>query len=161
MKLGALGALASLTAGGQDIDLTTVQTDYPRLKAGLKALTIAESKIEQKDGKDKWVIGFITDNDDISTQEKPIKAGHKLTENIGLSVVGKRTSDMILADCVRVFEAIWGDAGRQIKMSEFDIESVIGAKVTAKVAVEPEKTVEETGQTYPERNSLRLVKKAS
>lgn len=158
-----LGAFGALQQSG-DLDLTSVNTERPVIAGGsLVKFRIADSKAAPgaKDpNKVNWVLTLETLEPTIGTKEQQIPAGFKITTYTGLSATEKRTTDMIVADVVRNLDAIYGKAvSRTIKLNEFDLASVIGGEVVAKVSVDPEKENKDTGETQPEQNRLRLLEK--
>lgn len=149
MLLGTLQALG-------DIDLTTVNTNYPVLAAGLYPFTIAECKVvPTKDNKGQLLeVGLKLEIGALDDEGAPIEAGYKTTSRIGLTTTDKRDGKMIAADVARLLDAAYGETERKlINLGEFDVERLIGVSIMCKSSVEPEK------DGYPKQVRVRFVKR--
>jgi len=147
-----LGELQSL----QDLDLTTVNTDYPVLQPGIYPWMIKSAEI--KDTNDKkgklLVIGLELMVDAVDKNGAAVTAGFKHTHRIGLTPTDKRTGEMIGRDVALLLDAVFGEEGRKsIKLAAFNIETLVNQQITTKTAVQPEK------DGYAESTSVRFVKK--
>lgn len=163
-----LGALANF----ENLDLTTVSTDYPVLESGINTFTIVNAKNELTKDKtgEMLVLELRLDHPSRDKHGKEVPAGYKHTHRIGLTPTfepdpngqpdyskPKRTPDNIVGDVAVLLEAIYGEEGRKSilpNIGNFDMANLVNQKVTVRTAIAPEKN------GYPESTKIqRFIKK--
>lgn len=167
--IAGLGALANF----ENLDLSSVSTDYPVLEAGLYLWLINKAYYtKSKDQKSEMLrLELATVNAARDKTGKEVPAGYKLTHNIGLTPSFEkfpgtedddhskplRTPEMIMRDVASLLDAVFGEPSRKrIVLAEFDVASLVNQRIMARTTVAEEKN------GFPESTRItRFIKSAA
>lgn len=157
-----LGSLSNF----ENLDLTTVSTDYPVLESGIREFLIANVKNELTKDKlgEMLVLDLKTTQVARDKHGKDVPAGYKITHRIGLTPTfdkstgeAKRTADNIVKDIAVLLEAVYGEEGRKAilpNIGTFDTANLVNQHIMCKTSIDPEK------DGYPEQTRVqRFIKK--
>jgi hypothetical protein len=136
-----------------DVDLTTVDTSYPVLAAGVYPFKVDTAIVKPNKANTGHLLELDCELlvDATDSKGKPIKAGYKMTHRCGLSPTDKYSLEDIAKNVATIQDAI---LGHRVALDAFDTDMLIGQRFIAKT-----KVTAETNE-YPEKAEFgRLVAK--
>lgn len=136
-------------------DMSTVETKYPVIAAGLYQMKIKgfkkSDKPNTKTGNPQSMLIIELATEDMAKNKNnpdaDVPPGHVLTDRVLLTPVGDMTQNMINQKLARIMEAATGNHD-----GAFNTADLVGKVVSVNVALRPERTVD--GKTYAESNEI-------
>ena len=141
-----------------DMDLGSMKTDMPLVKAGLYDLKVLSAKVEDNNKQDghNLNITFTNTIPAQSTKDETLPPETaRVFHNVSLKTTQKATPEAVARRVAMFIQALTPAVGG-VRMSNLGecVNMFVGKVARCKVDVQKERTNKETGETYPERNSI-------
>jgi len=150
-----------------DLDLNSVDTSFPIIKAGIYDMTIKESTVSDnkaQDGKN-WVIKLATTIPTTGIKGESFDIGQVVTTQLSLKTKSdKKTEDqmkeIIVKNAARILQAIKppvsGITGKDLFNGDFEVKckALQGRNVRVKLDALPERRDKDSGKTLSPSNDV-------
>jgi len=156
-----------------DLDLNSVDTSFPIIKAGIYDMVIKESSVadnKASDGKN-WVFKLATTIPTDGVKGEKFDIGHIVTSQLSLKTKSeKKTEDqmkeIIVKNAARILQAIrppvTGITGKDLFDGSFEVKckALQGRMIRVKLDALPERKDKESGKTLSPTNDIAQFIKA-
>ncbi len=152
-----------------DLDLSTIDTSFTVIRAGLYDCVVRESSIERtsNDDGDMWVLKLSTLKPTVDVKNAPVKEGQILFHRIGLRPTDKYSHEAIAKNTARFVQAvkpsITGIKAADLFNGEIKTKCKLfeGRMLQVKVEALPEGIDKKSGRSLPARNEVVQLVPAS